>query len=137
MANTPQEFSAASPVSGAMRRRSGGAKGGITHGETDEFGYDAVDGQVHMNDLHATMLHLMGLDHERLMFEHDGRPFRLTDVAGNLVKEIIACPVLYSVRGRAKRDPLRESSWTPNRRQSTATGVRFSSFYSHYIGSSS
>ncbi|MFP6702498.1 MAG: DUF1501 domain-containing protein, partial [Planctomycetaceae bacterium] len=46
--------------------------------------------QVHINDLHATMLHLMGLDHERLTFEHHGRPFRLTDVAGNVVQEIIA-----------------------------------------------
>ncbi len=68
----------------------GGVKGGITHGATDEFGYHAVAGKVHINDLHATMLHLMGLDHERLTFEHHGRPFRLTDVAGNVVQEIIA-----------------------------------------------
>ena len=68
----------------------GGVKGGITHGATDDFGYYGVEGQVHINDLHATMLHLMGLDHERLTFEHHGRPFRLTDVAGNVVKEIIA-----------------------------------------------
>jgi len=68
----------------------GGVKGGITHGVTDDFGYYGVEGQVHINDLHATMLHLMGLDHERLTFEHHGRPFRLTDVAGNVVKEIIA-----------------------------------------------
>ncbi|MCP4853558.1 MAG: DUF1501 domain-containing protein [Fuerstiella sp.] len=68
----------------------GGVKGGITHGATDDFGYYGVEGQVHINDLHATMLHLMGLDHERLTFKHHGRPFRLTDVAGNVVKEILA-----------------------------------------------
>lgn len=68
----------------------GGVKGGMTHGATDDFGYFGVDGQVHINDLHATMLHLMGLDHERLTFTHHGRPFRLTDVAGKIVQEIIA-----------------------------------------------
>ena len=68
----------------------GGVKGGITHGVTDDFGYYAVDGKVHINDLHATILYLMGLDHERLTFEHHGRPFRLTDVAGNVVNEILA-----------------------------------------------
>ncbi len=67
----------------------GGVKGGITHGATDDFGYYGVEGQVHINDLHATMLHLMGLDHERLTFEHHGRPFRLTDVAGRVVHEIL------------------------------------------------
>ena len=68
----------------------GGIKGGMTHGTTDDFGYFGIDGQVHINDLHATILHLLGLDHERLTFEHHGRPFRLTDVAGRVVKEIIA-----------------------------------------------
>jgi uncharacterized protein (DUF1501 family) len=68
----------------------GGVKGGITHGATDDFGYYGIEGQVHINDLHATMLHLMGLDHERLTFEHHGRPFRLTDVAGKVVSEILA-----------------------------------------------
>ncbi|MBT5886137.1 MAG: DUF1501 domain-containing protein [Planctomycetaceae bacterium] len=68
----------------------GGVKGGITHGVTDDFGYYGVEGQVHINDLHATMLHLLGLDHERLTFDHHGRPFRLTDVAGKVVQEIIA-----------------------------------------------
>ena len=68
----------------------GGVKGGITHGQTDDFGYHAVAGGVHINDLHATLLHLLGVDHERLTFEHHGRPFRLTDVAGNVVKEILA-----------------------------------------------
>lgn len=68
----------------------GGVKGGISHGATDDFSYHAVDGVVHINDLHATMLHLMGLDHEQLTFRHHGRPFRLTDVAGNVVREIMA-----------------------------------------------
>ena len=68
----------------------GGFRPGYHHGATDDFGYYGVDGKVHINDLHATMLHLMGLDHERLTFEHHGRPFRLTDVAGKVVKEIIA-----------------------------------------------
>ena len=67
----------------------GGVKGGITHGATDDFGYYGIEKQVHINDLHATMLHLMGLDHEHLTFRHHGRPFRLTDVAGNVVNEII------------------------------------------------
>ncbi|MFN0128615.1 MAG: DUF1501 domain-containing protein [Verrucomicrobiales bacterium] len=74
----------------AMWMAGGGVKGGVTHGMTDDFGYYAVDGQVHINDLHATMLHLLGLDHERLTFQHHGRPFRLTDVAGNVVREILA-----------------------------------------------
>lgn len=68
----------------------GGIKGGITHGVTDDFAYHTVDDQVHINDLHATMLHLMGMDHERLTFKHHGRPFRLTDVAGRVVNEILA-----------------------------------------------
>ena len=68
----------------------GGVKGGMTHGETDDYAYHAVDGAVHINDLHATLLHLLGVDHERLTFEHHGRPFRLTDVAGNVVKDILA-----------------------------------------------
>ncbi|MCA9217908.1 MAG: DUF1501 domain-containing protein, partial [Planctomycetales bacterium] len=68
----------------------GGVKGGITHGATDDFGYYGIEGQVHINDWHATILHLLGLDHERLTFNHHGRPFRLTDVAGKVVKEIVA-----------------------------------------------
>ena len=68
----------------------GGVKGGTAHGRTDDYGYHAVDGKVHIHDLHATMLHLLGLDHERLTFRHQGRDFRLTDVAGNIVDEIIA-----------------------------------------------
>lgn len=67
----------------------GGVKPGHAHGETDEFGHFAVRDKVHMHDLHATILHLLGLDHERLTYRHDGRDFRLTDVHGRVVKEIM------------------------------------------------
>ncbi len=68
----------------------GGVKGGISHGETDELGYYAVKDVVHVHDLHATMLHQLGIDHERLTYRYQGRDFRLTDVAGKVVKEILA-----------------------------------------------
>jgi hypothetical protein len=68
----------------------GGVKGGVHHGATDEIGHKAVEGRVHVNDLHATLLHLLGLDHTRLTFRLSGRDFRLTDVAGNVVQEILA-----------------------------------------------
>lgn len=68
----------------------GGVKGGMTYGATDEFGFAAVDKRTHVHDLHATMLHLMGLDHERLTYRYSGRDFRLTDVAGHVIREIIA-----------------------------------------------
>jgi hypothetical protein len=68
----------------------GGVKGGIAHGATDEYGYEAVAGKVHIHDFHATILHLLGLDHEKLTFKYAGRDFRLTDVHGNVVKEIVA-----------------------------------------------
>ena len=68
----------------------GGVKGGIAHGATDEFGYQSVEKKVHVHDLHATVLHLLGLDHTRLTYPYSGRDFRLTDVAGNVVKDIIA-----------------------------------------------
>lgn len=68
----------------------GGVKGGMAYGATDEFGYQAVEKKVHVHDLHATVLHLMGLEHTRLTYPYSGRNFRLTDVAGNVVKEIIA-----------------------------------------------
>ena len=68
----------------------GGVKGGLAWGETDEFGYYAVKDKVHMHDLHATILHLLGLDHERLTYRYAGREFRLTDVYGTVVREIIA-----------------------------------------------
>jgi uncharacterized protein (DUF1501 family) len=68
----------------------GGVKGGSVYGATDEFGFAAVENKVHVHDLHATILHLFGFDHEKLTFRHAGRDFRLTDVQGNVVKELIA-----------------------------------------------
>ncbi|MCA9118938.1 MAG: DUF1501 domain-containing protein [Planctomycetaceae bacterium] len=68
----------------------GGIRGGYTHGATDELGYNAVQDVVHVNDLHATMLHLLGIDHLRLTFRYQGRDFRLTDVGGRVVKEVLA-----------------------------------------------
>lgn len=68
----------------------GGLKAGHSHGETDEIGYAAVEGEVHVHDLHATILHLFGIDHERLTFRHQGRDFRLTDVHGRVVTELLA-----------------------------------------------
>ncbi len=68
----------------------GGIKGGITHGATDELGYNAVDNMVTVHDLHATMLHLLGIDHLRLTYRFQSRDFRLTDVRGNVVEEILA-----------------------------------------------
>ncbi|MEM6692745.1 MAG: DUF1501 domain-containing protein, partial [Planctomycetota bacterium] len=66
-----------------------GVKGGFAFGETDEFGYHAVADRVHMHDLHATMLHLLGIDHTKLVFAYAGREFRLTDVYGRVVKEVL------------------------------------------------
>jgi hypothetical protein len=68
----------------------GGVKGGMTYGATDEFGFRAVEDRVHVHDLHATVLHLMGFDHEKLTYRHDGRDYRLTDVHGNVVTKIIS-----------------------------------------------
>jgi hypothetical protein len=68
----------------------GGVKPGISFGETDDYGYFAVKDQVHVHDLHATMLRLLGLEHERLTYRYAGRDFRLTDVHGRVVEEIFA-----------------------------------------------
>jgi hypothetical protein len=68
----------------------GGINGGHVHGATDDFGFKAVENRVSVHDLHATILHLLGIDHERLTYRYSGRDFRLTDVAGNVVREIIA-----------------------------------------------
>jgi hypothetical protein len=68
----------------------GGIKPGVTHGVTDDFSYNIVSDPVHIHDLHATLLHLLGIDHERLTFKFQGRDFRLTDVHGELVREIMA-----------------------------------------------
>ena len=68
----------------------GGVKGGITYGTTDEFGYAAQENPVAVPDFHATMLHLLGIDHEKLTYKFQGRHYRLTDVHGNVVKGIVA-----------------------------------------------
>lgn len=68
----------------------GGIKSGVTYGATDELGYDAVENPVAIHDLHATMLRLLGIDHERLTYKHQGRNYRLTDVHGNIVDGILA-----------------------------------------------
>jgi uncharacterized protein (DUF1501 family) len=68
----------------------GGIKGGIVHGRSDEIGATVAEDKVHVHDLHATILHLMGLDHEKLTYRHAGRDFRLTDVYGEVVRKILA-----------------------------------------------
>ncbi len=68
----------------------GGVKGGMAYGASDEFGFAAAENRMHVHDLHATMLHLMGIDHERLTYRYSGRDFRLTDVSGTVAREIIA-----------------------------------------------
>ncbi len=68
----------------------GGVKGGYVHGATDEFGWNAIEKRVHVHDLHATILHLLGFDHERLTFRYAGRDFRLTDVHGHVVHDVIS-----------------------------------------------
>jgi uncharacterized protein (DUF1501 family) len=67
----------------------GGVRGGMTHGETDDFGFRAAQDPVHIHDLHATILHLLGIDHTRLTYRHAGRDYRLTDVHGDVVKQIM------------------------------------------------
>ena len=67
-----------------------GIKGGVSYGETDEIGFKAAVDRVSVNDLHATMLHLMGIDHKKLTYFHNGRSYRLTDVAGNVLTKILA-----------------------------------------------
>ncbi len=68
----------------------GGVKGGVSYGETDEFGHKAAIDKAHVNDLHATILHLLGMDHEKMTYRYNGRDFRLTDVAGKVIREIVA-----------------------------------------------
>jgi hypothetical protein len=78
------------PYGFSMWLAGGGAKGGIAHGATDELGFEAVENRVHVHDLHATILHLMGLDHKKLTYFHQGRHERLTDVYGIVVKGVLA-----------------------------------------------
>jgi uncharacterized protein (DUF1501 family) len=68
----------------------GGVKRGITYGQTDDLGYNIAENPVHVHDLNATVLHLLGLDHERLTYRYQGREFRLTDVHGTVVKDLLA-----------------------------------------------
>ena len=77
------------PFGYTMWLAGGGIKGGIRHGATDEYGYFAVENKVHVHDLHATMLHLLGLDHKRLTYRYSGRDMRLTDVHGEIVHDIL------------------------------------------------
>ncbi|GAG31389.1 unnamed protein product, partial [marine sediment metagenome] len=68
----------------------GGIRGGMQYGKSDEFGYHSVEDRVNVHDIHATVLHLLGLEHKRLTYRFNGRDFRLTDVAGELIQEILA-----------------------------------------------
>ena len=77
------------PQAFTMWMAGGGLRGGTVHGATDDLGFHAAEKPVHVHDLQATMLHLLGLDHERLTFQHQGRPFRLTDVHGRVLEELI------------------------------------------------
>ena len=74
----------------SMLLAGGGVKGGHVYGSSDEFGMNVAENPVHVHDLHATILHLMGLDHEKLTYRYAGRDFRLTDVHGNVVRDIIS-----------------------------------------------
>ncbi|MDG2222378.1 MAG: DUF1501 domain-containing protein, partial [Rubripirellula sp.] len=74
----------------SMLMAGGGTRGGFTYGATDEFGMHAVENRVHVHDLHATVLHLMGIDHKRLTFRFSGRDYRLTDVHGRVVNDLLA-----------------------------------------------
>ncbi|MFO1020530.1 MAG: DUF1501 domain-containing protein [Planctomycetales bacterium] len=78
------------PYGFSMWMAGGGMKGGIAYGETDEFGFEAVKNKAHLNDIHATILHALGLNHELLTYFHEGRQQRLTDVAGRVIREILA-----------------------------------------------
>jgi uncharacterized protein (DUF1501 family) len=78
------------PFGFTMWLAGGGVRGGLVYGATDEFGWDAVENRVHVHDLHATILHLLGLDHEQLTYRFAGRDFRLTDVYGQVVEGVLA-----------------------------------------------
>ena len=78
------------PQAFTMWMAGGGIRAGMSIGKTDDFGFRIVESPIHIHDIQATILHQLGLDHERLTFRHAGRDFRLTDVHGHLVKEILA-----------------------------------------------
>jgi hypothetical protein len=88
-AGTVQSGRDHNPFGFSMWLAGGGVKGGITYGATDDFGFKVVDKPVHVHDLHATILHLMGIDHTKLTYRYSGRDFRLTDVAGTVLHDII------------------------------------------------
>src|SRR4029453_4441260 len=90
-----------------------GVKPGVSHGSTDDFGYNVAQDGVHVHDLQATILHLLGIDHTRLTFKFQGRHYRLTDVHGEVVRPLLACRLLVAVgarRGRASRAPAPQGS---------------------------
>ena len=78
------------PFGFSMWMAGGGVKKGVIHGATDEYGYKAIAGKQEIHDLHATMLHLLGVDHTKMTYRFSGRDMRLTDVHGHLIKEILA-----------------------------------------------
>jgi hypothetical protein len=78
------------PQAFSMWMAGGGMKGGVTYGATDEMGFHVVENPVHIHDIQATMLHCLGLDHERLTYEFQGRRFRLTDVFGTVITPVLA-----------------------------------------------
>ena len=78
------------PNAFTMWMAGGGVKPGMSYGETDDFAYNVTKDPVHVHDLHATIMHLMGVDHEKLTFKYQGSRFRLTDVHGKVVKDILA-----------------------------------------------
>lgn len=78
------------PFAFSLWMAGGGLKKGLVHGKTDEFGYNVIEQPMHVHDLHATILYLLGIDHERLLYRHSGRDYRLTDVAGNVIHDLIA-----------------------------------------------
>ena len=78
------------PHAGCYWFAGGGSKGGTSYGETDEIGHKAAVNKVEIHDIHATILHLLGMDHKKLTYLHSGRRFRLTDVAGNVINDIVA-----------------------------------------------
>jgi hypothetical protein len=89
-AGTAQNGRDHNPFGFTMWLAGGGIKGGTIHGATDDFGFKAIEKPVHVHDLHATILHLMGIDHTKLTYRYSGRDFRLTDVSGNVITEILA-----------------------------------------------
>ena len=84
----------------------GGVKRGMSHGETDEFGYQIINGRVHIHDLHATMLHLLGLDHKRLTYRFTGRDYRLTDVSAKSCEKFWRSPANERSPTRPGMDPV-------------------------------